>query len=167
MTKERSRSPIAIRLIRADEGHTFLDIQSRSVRGLAIDAYPPDVIAAWAQSPTPENLRRLAENQDEEIRLIAELDGAPVGLGVLVLRNSELRACYVVPEAARKGVGTAIVNEIERIARTNNLAYLELEASVNAEPFYAVLGYDAIGRGEHTLRSGEGMAAVKMRKLLT
>jgi putative acetyltransferase len=166
MTYDQSRLRIVVRPMRPDEGHTFLDVQSRSVRGLASGVYPPEVIAAWAQPPTTENLRRFAENVDEEIRLIAEVDGVPVGLGALVLRNSELRACYVVPEAARKGVGTAIVNEMERIARANNIACLELYASVNAESFYATFGYGVITRGEHVLRSGERMAAVKMRKIL-
>jgi hypothetical protein len=27
------------------------------------------------------------------------LDGRPVGLGCLIVRDAELRACYVVPEA--------------------------------------------------------------------
>jgi putative acetyltransferase len=148
------------------EGSTFLDIHGRSVRGLASETYPPGVIAAWAQLPTAENLRRLLENADDEIRLIAELDGAPVGIGAIVLRSSELRACYVTPDAARKGVGTAIVREIERIARDHGLAHLNLESSVNAELFYAALGYEVIGRGEHVLRSGERMAAVTMRKVL-
>ena len=43
---------------------------------------------------------------------------------------------------------------------------LELDASLNAEPFYAALGYEAVERGEHVLRSGLRMAAVKMRKNL-
>jgi hypothetical protein len=38
---------------------------------------------------------------------------------------------------------------------------------VNAEPFYAALGYEAGERGDHILRSGLRMAAVKMRKVLT
>jgi hypothetical protein len=39
---------------------------------------------------TEENLRGFLKNPDDEIRLIAELDGEPVGLGALVVDNSEL-----------------------------------------------------------------------------
>jgi putative acetyltransferase len=98
---------------------------------------------------------------------MAELNGEAVGLGALVVNNAELRACYVVPDAARRGVGSALVKEMERIARDHGLTYLELHASVNAEPFYAALGYEALEREEHTLRSGYRIAAVKMRKTLT
>jgi putative acetyltransferase len=100
-------------------------------------------------------------------RLIAELDGEPVALGAIVLSGAELRACYVVPEAARRGVGTAVVREIERIAEENGLERLELLASVNAEPFYVSLGYESGERTEHVLRTGQPMAAVKMTKTLS
>jgi putative acetyltransferase len=97
--------------------------------------------------------------------LIAELAGQPAGLGALVIANSELRACYVVPEAARQGVGTALVTEIERLARSHGLDRLELLASLNAEPFYSALGYESIGHTVLTLR-GQPMDAVKMSRRL-
>jgi putative acetyltransferase len=89
-----------------------------------------------------------------------------VGLGALVLSSAELRACYVVPEAARRGVGTALAREIERLAKENGLRQLELLASVNAEPFYSSLGYQVVERTEHILRTGCAMAAVRMTKRL-
>lgn len=156
--------PITVRLMRPDEGRLFLELHGRSVRGLAASHYPREVIDAWTIPPTDENVSGFLENPDGEIRLIAELDGEPVGLGVIVIASSELRACYVVPEAARRGVGTALVREIERIAEEHGLERLELLASVNAEPFYGALGYESAERTEHVLRTGQPMAAVKMGK---
>lgn len=156
---------ITIRPMRQEEARTFLDIHTRSVVGLAASHYPADVIAAWIRPVTEDNIRGFLENSANEIRLLAEIDGTPVGLGCLVLQNSELRACYVVPEAARKGVGTAIVGEIERIAKQHRLDHLQLDASINAEPFYAALGYEVVERGEHAWPSGQRMAAVTMRKV--
>ena len=157
---------IIVRPLRADEGQVFLQMHGRSIRGLAVRHYPKEVIDAWTVPLTEESLRGFLKNPDREIRLIAELDGEPVGLGALVVDNSELRACYVVPEASRRGVGTALVAEIERIATENGVERLELLASVNAEPFYAFLGYEPLGRTEHVLRTGHPMAAVKMAKVL-
>jgi len=94
------------------------------------------------------------------------MEGEIVGVGALVLATSELRACYVLPSAVRKGVGSAIVREIERIALENGLASLQMESSVTAEPFYKALGYEVVDYGEHLLSSGDRMACVKMRKLL-
>lgn len=42
------------------------------------------------------------KNPEREIRLMAALDGEVVGLGVLVVAKAELRACYVMPEAATR-----------------------------------------------------------------
>jgi putative acetyltransferase len=150
--------------MRPDEGRTFLEIQARAVRGLATHSYPQEVIDGWAARSTDEHVHAFLANRDHEIRLIAEIDGQPIGLGALVLTTSELRACYVVPEAARRGVGSVLVREIERLARHHGLSALELEGSLNAEPFYAALGYAVVERHEIVLRSGARMAAVRMRK---
>jgi ribosomal protein S18 acetylase RimI-like enzyme len=72
----------------------------------------------------------------------------------------------VAPAAARRGVGTAIVTEIERIAREHHLDHLRLDASVTAEPFYSALGYEVESRHDFFLRAGLPMAAVQMRKRL-
>jgi putative acetyltransferase len=160
--------PVIVRAIQADEARRFIEIHHASVRGLAERDYPPGVIDAWAPLPvTEERLQRFLQNQDGEIRLIAERDGVPVGIGALVLPNSELRACYVLPSAARRGVGAAIVAEIERLAREHGSAELHLESSVNAEPFYAALGYHVERRGELRIAQGVAMAAVTMRKELS
>jgi putative acetyltransferase len=159
---------VVVRPMRDDEARSFLEIHGRSVRGLAAEHYSTGVIAAWAGPvPITDNaVRGFLKNADHEIRLIAELDGEPVGLGSLVVDNAELRACYVVPEAARRGVGSALVTEMERIARDRGLTHLELHASINAELFYTRLGYETLERKDHVLRSGLRMAAVKMRKNL-
>ena len=76
----------------------------------------------------------------------------------------ELRACYVAPEAGRKGVGTALVIGIEQAAREHGLRFLERDSSLTAELFYRRNGYEVTGRGEHVLPNGQRMACVKMRK---
>jgi putative acetyltransferase len=70
----------------------------------------------------------------------AEIDGRIVGIGALVLAKSELCACYVAPQATRRGVGSALMHELERIGRDNGLANLEMDSSVTAEPFYLAHG---------------------------
>ena len=159
---------VIVRPMRDEEARAFLEIQRAAVRGLATDDYPASVIEEWAPLPVTEAaLAVFRLNHEDEIRLIVELDGELVGVGALVLGDSELRACYVVPTSARTGVGTALVEEIERIARHHGLTHLQLLSSLTAEPLYRALGYEVEGRVEHALSSGARMAAVKMRKNLT
>ena len=158
--------PVTVRPLRDDEIRLYLEIHERSIRGLAGSHYSQDAIEGWVVPPTDENIHRLTLNAEREIRLMAELDGRPVGIGALVLEKSELRAVYVAPEGARRGCGSALVREIERIARNNDVARLKLDASLNAERFYAGLGYNVVERTEVTLPNGHTMAAVRMEKVL-
>ncbi|MFW9265527.1 GNAT family N-acetyltransferase, partial [Nostoc sp. CALU 546] len=84
----------------------------------------------------------------------------------IVVSNSELRAVYVAPSFGRSGVGTAILQELERLAREQGLLELHLNASLNAEPFYQVNGYMNEGFEDHPLRSGQKMPSIRMRKKL-
>ena len=155
---------VIVRPLRDDETRLYLGIHERAIRGLAAGHYSRDAIEGWVVPPTDGNLRRLRLNTDREIRLVAELDGRPVGIGALVLATAELRAVYVVPEGARQGCGSALVHAIERIARGGGVARLALHASLNAEPFYARLGYGVVERTEVVLPNDHRMAAVVMVK---
>jgi putative acetyltransferase len=159
--------PVLIREMRCEDAQTFLEVQRAAVRGIAAKDYTPDVIDAWAPIPvTEKQIEQVRSNSESEYRLIAEIDGQVVGIGSLIAKNNELRACYVVPEASRKGVGSALIHEIERVARERGVAFLELDSSVTAAPFYARHGYEVLEHTEHVLGSGQRMACVKMRKNL-
>ena len=158
---------LVIRKMDPGDAQAFLEVHHAAVREIAAKDYPPTVVEDWARLPLTEDaIERVRANPDNEFRLVAEVEGRIVGIGALVVENSELRACYVAPGASRKGVGSALVREIERVARGQGLAFLEVESSITAEPFYAMLGYSVLERGNHILRSGQAMACVKMRKEL-
>jgi putative acetyltransferase len=154
--------------MRTDDALAFLKVHHAAVRGLAVKDYAAHVIDDWAPIPIRKaDVQRFLENLDSEIRLVAERDGAIVGVGALVLGSCELRACYVDPAAIRQGVGSAIVSRIECIARDHGLAHLNLDSSVTAEPFYSALGYIVRERDEHIRASGVRMPCVRMHKALT
>jgi putative acetyltransferase len=158
---------VIIRPMRDEDARAFVQVLNASIRGLPAHHYPPEVIEDWA--PILEGDRavsRTLANPDGEIRFIAEFDGQAVGIGALISASNQLRACYVAPEAARRGVGTALVRAIEHEARARGVSFLDLEASINAEAFYSRLGYESLGRGAHALRTGRLMTCVKMRKRL-
>jgi putative acetyltransferase len=129
---------IKVREMLNSDARACLEVHHAAVRGIAAKDYPTEVVEDWAPMPvTEKSIERFLINSDGELRLVAEIDGRIVGVGALVLANCEFRACYVAPEAARRGVGSALVREIERIARDNGLAYLQVDSSVTAEAFYA------------------------------
>ncbi len=155
---------VTVRPLRDDEIRLYLEIHERAIRGLAVTHYSQDDIEGWVVPATDENLRRLTRNADREIRFVAELDGNPVGIGALVVEKSELLAVYVAPEGARQGCGSALVREIERTARDNEVTRLTLCASLNAERFYVKLGYSVLEGTQVVLRNDHRMAVVGMGK---
>lgn len=153
--------------MRREEARTFLEVHHESVRGLAAGDYPQSVIDDWAPLPiTDRHVHEFLCNPDNEIRLVALIAGKVVGIGALVSEKSELRACYVLPGFARKGVGATIVREIEDIARVCGVLLLHLDASLTAEAFYRSLGYLVRERGTHERASGVTMDCVRMEKRL-
>jgi putative acetyltransferase len=157
--------PLCVREMRSEDARAFLEVHHSAVRQLAADSYPLDVIEAWAPLPiSEEHVQFVRSNADREFRLVAESDGEIIGIGCFVAQKNELRACYVAPSAARKGVGSAILREIERAARDSGVMTLWADSSLTAEPFYRANGYEVCGRGEHVLNNGARMACVRVRK---
>jgi putative acetyltransferase len=155
---------LTVRPLRPDELRVYLDIVSRAIRGLAASHYSSEAIDGWVPRMTDQSIQELTVNAEGEIRLLAELDGVPAGIGALVVEKSELRACYVVPEAARRGCGSALVREIERLATDHGLTRVQLASSLNAEAFYASLGYRVGERSEVALPNGHRLPCVWMEK---
>jgi putative acetyltransferase len=159
---------IVIREMRPEDARAFLEVHHAAVRDAAANDYPAEVIDAWAPAQiTDEAVAFVRANPEGEIGLIAEIGGRIVGVAALVVTNAELRACYVAPEANRRGVGSALIRKLEHVARERGLAFLELDSSVTAAPFYESLGYEIRELGEHVLANGQRMACVKMRKALS
>jgi GNAT superfamily N-acetyltransferase len=158
---------LLIREMRPEDARAFLEVHHAAVRDLASKDYSSEVIEAWAPMPiTTRHVEAVQSNPDGEYRLVAEIDGRLVGIGCIVAEKNELRACYVMPSASRKGVGSALLREIELAAREQGSTYLEAESSLTAAPFYSSNGYQVRERGEHVLRNGQRMACIKMRKTI-
>lgn len=159
--------PILVRPITPDDALVALEVHHAAVRVTAAKDYAPEIIEQWAPMPVSAGaISRFHENAENEIRFVAEINGEVVGFAAIVLANEELRACYVSPKAAGKGVGRALIVELERIASQEGLTILRLDSSLTAHPFYEAMGYQTESRGEHVLGSGQRMCCVHMTKKL-
>ena len=159
---------INIRLMNetAEDAESFLRTLHDSIRHVASADYPVEVIEGWAPEVSELNVCHVLENPENEIRVIAELDGKVVRVGATVVEQNQLRACYVSPRGLRKGVGTAIVQKLEEIGRQRGVDQFELHATITAEPFYRHLGYTSEERITHRTSAGIEMDAVNMTKKL-
>jgi putative acetyltransferase len=158
---------LVIREMRDDDARSFLEVINAAVRRIAVRDYPPEVIEAWAPLPiTQAAVAAVIANPEDEIRFLAERDGHVIRVACLVIANKELRACYVAPEAARTGVGKALLMKIEETARNAGLKYIYADSSLTAEQFYRSQGYEVTQYSHHLFRGRWPMACVKIRKAL-
>jgi N-acetylglutamate synthase-like GNAT family acetyltransferase len=80
------------------------------------------------------------------------------------LEPARIRAFFVHPDWARRGIGSRILEACEAAALKEGFKELELVATLPGEPFYRVFGYEAAERFEIALPGEQVLPAVRMRK---
>ena len=79
---------------------------------------------------------------------------------------ARIRAFFVAPEHARKGIGTAILKRCEHDARLFGFSRLELMATLPGARLYAQYGYLSDPPIQYELAPGLDIEFVPMRKTL-
>ncbi len=79
---------------------------------------------------------------------------------------ARIRAFFVHPECARRGIGTAILDACERAAAKAGFTELELVATLAGVPLYRCGGFLATESFDITLPNGLTMPAVRMHKTI-
>ena len=77
---------------------------------------------------------------------------------------ARVRAFFVHPGKARRGVGQLLLNACEQAALANGFSRIEMGATLPGVPFYLAMGYSEIERIKLPLPDGEIMDVVKMGK---
>lgn len=77
---------------------------------------------------------------------------------------AKIRAFFVRPEWARKGIAQAILSRCEAEARTAGFRSLELMATLPGVKFYLACGYEESERFDYELTSGGTLPLVPMAK---
>jgi putative acetyltransferase len=117
---------------------------------------------AWASVADDEEQfgKRLAS----ELTLIATLRNSPVGFASLKGAD-HIDMLYVHPSAAGQGVASMLCDALEKLAGARGAKSLTVDASDNAQAFFAKRGYVAKQRNTVTL-NGEWLANTTMQKNL-
>lgn len=79
---------------------------------------------------------------------------------------ARIRAFFVHPGWARKGIGRSIIETCEAAARQQGFRKMELVATLPGEPLYAALGYTATRRFDVPMADGEVLPVASMLKTL-
>jgi putative acetyltransferase len=133
-----------------------------SIEELTGEDYNEAQQEAWASAADDEEQfgKRLAS----ELTLIATLRNAPVGFASLKGAD-RIDMLYVQPSAAGQGVASILCEALEKLAGSRGAKSLTVDASDNAQDFFAKRGYAAKQRNTVTI-NGEWLANTTMQKML-
>jgi GNAT superfamily N-acetyltransferase len=77
---------------------------------------------------------------------------------------AKIRAFFIHPDWARKGIGSRILTLCEKAARHASFKNFEMGATLTGVPLYQARGYGELERVNVPLSNGEFLQVVKMRK---
>jgi putative acetyltransferase len=152
----------ALRPFLAEDTPVLAAIFAASVEELTGDDYNEAQQEAWASAADDEE--KFGGRLASELTLVATLQNSPVGFAALKGAD-HIDMLYVHPGAAGQGVGTMLTDALERLAGGRGAKVLTVDASDNAQEFFARRGYVAKQRNTVSV-NGEWLANTTMQKTL-
>ncbi len=175
---------LTIRIAKVADIPALNGLIEASVRALQASDYSPAQLDAALGSVFGVDRQLIAD----ETYFVAEGDGRLIGGGGWSRRRTlfgadgvagrddstltpgldaaRIRAFFVHPDAARQGVGAAILAACEAAAAEAGFNALELGATLTGLPFYRRYGYEPVERRDAPLPGGDSLAIIAMRKRL-
>jgi N-acetylglutamate synthase-like GNAT family acetyltransferase len=176
---------ITIRLARSSDIPTLEALIPQSVRGLSGNYYSPEQIEAGLVHVFGLDTQLI----EDGTYYVAEIDGQAAGCGGWSRRKglyggnhnkgagadewldparkpARIRAFFVHPQWARRGVGAALMQAAEQAAREAGFQELALLATLPGQPLYAAAGFVADETVELTLPGEVKLRGVQMHKRL-
>ncbi len=175
---------IQIRLARTEEIPALEQLIAASVRGLSMGYYSPEQIESALLHVFGVDTQLIADGT----YFAAELEGQIVGCGGWSKRKTlfggdqakegednlldpvtepaRIRAFFIHPDFARRGIGKQIIKACEQAAAAAGFRRLEMAATLPGEPMYTAIGYAAIERFDLPFPNGISLPLVRMGKSL-
>ncbi len=155
---------------------------ARSARGLSADDYRPAQVEGALRGAFGVDSQLL----EDQTYFVAEENGVIVGCGGWSYRSTlfggdaradrdsslldpltqaaKIRAFFVDPAQARRGIGSLLLDRCEREARSHGFSRVELMATLPGVKLYAARGYVGAERVRFDVGMGESIEFIPMRK---
>jgi GNAT superfamily N-acetyltransferase len=175
---------IVLRKATLDDVPRIEALIARSARGLSTADYRPSQIEGALRGAFGVDTQLLAD----QTYFVAEEDGRLVGCGGWSYRSTlfgsdartdrdsstldprtqaaKIRAFFIDPDSARRGIGSLILEHCEQEARANGFARVELMATLPGVKLYAARGYIGADMVRFDVGGGESIEFIPMQKTL-
>ena len=152
----------ALRPFLGEDTPVLAAIFAASIEELTGEDYSQAQQEAWASAADDEE--QFAKRLGSGLTLVATLRNSPVGFASL-RGPDHIDMLYVHPGAVGQGVESMLIEALEKLAGGRGAKALTVDASDNAEGFFARLGYVGKQRNTTTV-NGEWLANTTMQKTL-
>ena len=152
---------VALRPFLPSDGPALARLFRASVDLLTEDDYSEAQRVAWTAAA--DDLAGFIARLAQSLTLVATVDHATAGFAALA--KDKIDMLYVHPDYAGRGVATALVDALEKLAAARGATALATDASDTARDFFAARGYVAEQRNSVS-RHGEWLANTMMKKRL-
>jgi putative acetyltransferase len=158
----RAHPKLALRPMLPTEAPLLAEIFRASIEELTGEDYSKAQQDAWAAAAEDEEA--FAARLRTQLTLLGTIEGSPAGFASLK-GTSELDMLYVHPAAVGQGVGTMLVDALEKLAAARGAVKLTAEVSDTAEEFFKKRGF--VAQRRNTIPCGdEWLANTTMEKKL-
>jgi GNAT superfamily N-acetyltransferase len=176
--------PVTLRKANPSDVPALEALIARSARELSTADYRPAQVEGALRGAFGVDSQLI----EDQTYFVAEQDGAIVGCGGWSHRATlfggdalggrdasaldprtqaaKIRAFFVDPAHARRGIGSLLLERCEAEARAHGFAAVELMATLPGVKLYAARGYVGAPRVHHDVGSGESIEFIPMRKPL-
>ncbi|MBL8046095.1 MAG: GNAT family N-acetyltransferase [Anaerolineales bacterium] len=160
--------PFSIRPARPADAEALIHIHFAAVHNIPIEFYPPTLLEAWSPTPSASRYEWMHGmiNSSANTVLVAEIEQTIGGFAIYAPETGFIRALYIAPNFAERGVGKALLAFIEKQLLQAGVHTATLNASHNAVEFYRRAGFISLKATTQTLSNGMEMECVEMQKLL-
>jgi GNAT superfamily N-acetyltransferase len=167
-----------------DDQAALTALIARSARELSMNEYRPEVVEGALRGAFGVDTQLIRDGT----YFLIELDGVLVGCGGWSYRRTlfgsdsgpgrdaseldpavdaaKIRAFFIDPAHARRGLGTLLLDHCESEACARGFTRFEMMATLPGQKLYAARGYAPIGQVSHELAPGLNIEFVPMRKVL-
>lgn len=147
-----------IRPYRDSDAAALAALTLAAIRETGLRAYSPEQVAAWSGRFSPE---RVLEWVARGSTILVAADDAGEAVAYTVLEpDGHLDMLYCDPAHTGKGLGLALLEAAEAVARQQGVTRLFTEASELARPVFARAGYAVRHRRDFTIPSGDSEIAI-------
>jgi len=158
----RASLTFALRPFLIEDAPLLAEIFRASIEELGADDYSESQQEAWASAA--DDGAAFAERLTGELTLIATLNSSPIGFAALK-DNTHVDFLYVHPAVVGQGVGSMLLDAVERLAAARGARRLVADASDSAQEFFRKRGFVPTQRNSVPL-GGEWLANTTMEKTL-